>query len=337
VRLADEGDREEWNRVAREGVNGTFFHTWEWCEAIRTGQDEQVYRIIYEFNNKIVAIWPCFVRSKERNMISFMNVLWSPYPSTWGYGGPCLLRETEKNCISEMLDFIDKIVKENKKILDFRVSLWEDDFKDFFMDWTKTKRQTSVLDITHKEEYLLKSFDKRLRNSISKAKRSVIEVISIKSKKKMITFYNELWKPLVKRKNILDNPMKYFEKIYDLMADIEMVKIFIAEIDGNMTSAILTGIFRDTMFYMESATSPNYRKENPNSLLLWEAILYAKKRGIRYLDLCGMPEDKENGIFRFKSKFNGEIKQVTEFRKRYRFKIIRKTIKKAKKILERGK
>ena len=137
VRLALDGDREEWNRVAQTGINGTLFHTWEWSETIRRGQKEEVYRVLYEHEGNIVALWPCFTRSKGIKASPNLKILWSPYPSTWGYGGPCVLERTEEDVVSEMLNFISELIRKDKRIFDFRVSMWSKDYLDFFRDWTE--------------------------------------------------------------------------------------------------------------------------------------------------------------------------------------------------------
>jgi lipid II:glycine glycyltransferase (peptidoglycan interpeptide bridge formation enzyme) len=63
----------------------------------------------------------------------------------------------------------------------------------------------------------------------------------------------------------------------------------------------------DTSTYFIGTTDDTGRKLQVNYVLLWEAILYAKKSGCEWFDIGGLNATTPKGIAHFKSGLNSEL------------------------------
>jgi len=73
------------------------------------------------------------------------------------------------------------------------------------------------------------------------------------------------------------------------------------EPDGVLIS-VVSG---NTAIYLVGVTNNVGRKYNANYLMLWQAIIDAKKRGCNWFDLGGLNENTSKGIAHFKYGVNG--------------------------------
>ncbi|WP_269851468.1 hypothetical protein [Methanosarcina horonobensis] len=57
-------DKEQWNNVVKESLNGTFYHTWEWNEVIEKGLNSEALSVAVEDDeeNKLIGIFPFFYK-----------------------------------------------------------------------------------------------------------------------------------------------------------------------------------------------------------------------------------------------------------------------------------
>lgn len=67
----------------------------------------------------------------------------------------------------------------------------------------------------------------------------------------------------------------------------------------------------DTSTYFIGSTNDEGRKFQANYVLLWEAILYAKKMGCQWFDIGGLNNTTPKGIAHFKNGLNAELYSLT--------------------------
>ena len=76
--------------------------------------------------------------------------------------------------------------------------------------------------------------------------------------------------------------------------------MLIAELDNTPLAGILLLQWRDALYYKFNATLDSSHR--PNELLLWKAMLFGHKRGLRTLDL-GLSDHDQPSLIRYKRKF----------------------------------
>jgi lipid II:glycine glycyltransferase (peptidoglycan interpeptide bridge formation enzyme) len=89
---------------------------------------------------------------------------------------------------------------------------------------------------------------------------------------------------------------------------------FLAVHEGRPLAGVFIFTFGEKYWFMHGASSTEKRSYNPNHLLQWEVMRWARRRGIRYYDMVGIPKPEDRneddpyyGVYRFKIGFGGEI------------------------------
>lgn len=94
-----------------------------------------------------------------------------------------------------------------------------------------------------------------------------------------------------------------------------MMRLEIALADNRPVACALFHDYYHTCTYTFAGSLPEARNTNAAALLLWQAMLNAKARGLKWMDLYGTaPEGAASshpwaGFTAFKAKFGGHIEQ----------------------------
>lgn len=173
-----------------------------------------------------------------------------------------------------------------------------------------------VLDITKPEGELLSGMRKSHRYLIKKGLK--IKDLRLKKTKepKDIKKFLPLYKSLSKQKHFV--PHKGIKEEFEIFGKDDQEVLFLAEFlpagrQGNkkIIAGGLIAFIGDTAIYRHSASDENYKNIPAMHLILWEAILEAKKRGKKFFNFWGIaPTDSKRhpwqGLTLFKTGFGGE-------------------------------
>jgi len=188
----------------------------------------------------------------------------------------------------------------------------------------KDNYATIIVDLSPTEEEILKSIEKSARNGISKAIRSGLRVEETGMSEEMYHMYS---KTMTDGGSEPEDQEELKKKAIVFFACLKDERI-IAEAslwieDGRIT-------------LHTNASLKEYQNYQPNNLLYWECIKWAKKNGYKELDLggfqTGITSKHLEGINNFKRKWG----QIRYYEKNYSFfrAIGRKLIKKNKVLWE---
>ncbi len=192
---------------------------------------------------------------------------------------------------------------------------------------------TLVLDTSRPEEKILADMKPKWRYNINLANRKGIKVREGISEKDIKIFY-ELTKEMEKRGGYKGHEYEYYKKMFEVLGNgsdkgerdssartprasvgmtegKDVLKLFIAEYEGQPLAAILVSYFDQVATYLHGASGNEQRELMPTYALQWAAIREAKNRNCRLYDFWGVsPKDEKNhlwaGISRFKRGFGGE-------------------------------
>ncbi|HPC35697.1 MAG TPA: peptidoglycan bridge formation glycyltransferase FemA/FemB family protein [Candidatus Marinimicrobia bacterium] len=172
---------------------------------------------------------------------------------------------------------------------------------------------TYRLDLTKTEEQLLNSMESRVKYDIRKAQRDNVEILSDDGNEEYLKkFYNLLYK-VADRNKFPIYSYEMMQNIWNVLSPKGMCKIFLARIEGEIVSGAFLFLFGDKCIYQWGGSVKT--KINPNQLLHWKIIQWAKSKGVRIYDLQGIPENVKKGddlwgIYLFKRGFGGERVQL---------------------------
>jgi lipid II:glycine glycyltransferase (peptidoglycan interpeptide bridge formation enzyme) len=161
------------------------------------------------------------------------------------------------------------------------------------------------------EESLLKGFHSKARYNIGLAKRKGVKVVEDNSSKAFEN-YLELTRETVNRQRFYAHKENYHRLMWQTLNE-EMIdqkkepiaRLLTAKYRGVTISAWVLFVFNNTLYYPYGASSSRYRNVMANNLMMWEAIRYGKKLGLKTFDLWGREPGK--GFTRFKEAYNPSL------------------------------
>lgn len=170
------------------------------------------------------------------------------------------------------------------------------------------------IDLTKSEEELLKNFSSKTRYNIRLAQKKGVKVIEDNSDK-AFERYIELTRETVERQDFYAHTKKYHMLMWkylhkDILERNEkpIARLLTATYNNEIITTWIVFIWHDFLFYPYGASSDKYKEVMANNLIMWEAIRFGKKIGLKTFDLWGREEGK--GFTKFKEGYNP---QVVEF------------------------
>lgn len=338
IRIANNEDKKAWNEVASKAENSTYAHTWEWKEVIENGFGIESLCLVAEDNTgEIVGIYPGFLQPLKIKNVALISKrlknLYSPFYHTWDYGGPCVLPEADEKVLEKLVIEMERFAKK-KGAITLRISPFEgDELKKIMLKsgYRISERLTSVIDLTKSEEELWEGLNKKTRTPIRKARKLRVTITRNNTEYSLNVFFNILCS-LSKSKGFYCPNFNFFKRVVDVLDKKGMVKTYLANYEDKSVGASLVLCFKDMVVTRYWAVLPEYYFTQANNLLVWEILMDGKTNGYKRCDLGGMPSNKKEGRYIFKSGWGGEIKHVDWHVKYVRFGNIVNMYKKIKNI-----
>lgn len=170
---------------------------------------------------------------------------------------------------------------------------------------------TIILDLTKKEEELLKNMKPKTRYNIRlSAKKGVI--VREETNDKGFEIFTRLYFDTCQRQGYFGHNYHYHKTIFDTLKN-KISHILIAYYQNTPLGAFQLFLFNDILFYPYGGSSVKQRNLMAANLLMWEAIRFGKKRGAKIFDMWGsLPPhyDKKHpwaGFTRFKQGYGGKF------------------------------
>ena len=158
-----------------------------------------------------------------------------------------------------------------------------------------------------KEQILLRSFRRDHRYTI----RYATERYGIKLRELPVAEFDVLLKLLEesgRQHGFVPRDQKFFEQMVDAFgSDVSAV---VAELpDGTPIAAAFFILYGDEVIYLSSGLSREYKKLGGPHLIQSSMIKYAYANGFRKYNFWGTNPDPENGVYKFKQGFHGEVEE----------------------------
>lgn len=170
-------------------------------------------------------------------------------------------------------------------------------------------KETRVLNILKNESELMKEMEHDTKYAIRVSERRGVKISSFESIEEKRKSFDDFWKIFHKtntRHGLSIYPKKYYEAVARLNGECKS-KIFLARLNDKVIAGAVIIFFNDTATYLYAASLSGYGKFNAPSLILWHAILCAKRSGCLKFDLWGTSSEKKEwaGVTAFKKSFGG--------------------------------
>ena len=168
-----------------------------------------------------------------------------------------------------------------------------------------------ILDVTPKEEELLKNMKKNTRYSIKKAEKDGVSVRHATSmnEKDFEIFWN-IYMVTATRQHFTPYSKDFVYKEFKLFFEDNQAVLFFAEYQGKAISTAFIVYANGSGYYHHGASDYTFPGITPSEILQWHAICEAKKRGMKRYNFWGIvPETAVKhpwqGLSKFKRSFGG--------------------------------
>lgn len=173
---------------------------------------------------------------------------------------------------------------------------------------------TFWIDLSSSEEDLMKGFSSKTRYNIRLAQRRGVKVVEDNSDK---TFENyiDLTRETVERQGFYAHTERYHRLMWKFLhqdmvskKEFPIAHLLTAIYQKEIIATWIVFVWHDYLYYPYGASTEKYKNVMANNLMMWEAIRFGKKLGLKIFDLWGREEGK--GFTKFKEGYNP---QVVEF------------------------
>jgi peptidoglycan pentaglycine glycine transferase (the first glycine) len=176
------------------------------------------------------------------------------------------------------------------------------------------QKTTLVVDLSTSEEELLGRMKGKTRYNVRLADRKGVEVVEPEFEEAWEAFYGFMKYTADRAGYPIRRSQEY---LHDNMRDMHAAgrgNLFFAMYEGMPLAGIYVYTFGSKCWYIHGGSSNEKRNLMPNYLLQWEAMRWARQRGLTYYDMVGVPrpenlneDDSMWGVYRFKVGFGGKI------------------------------
>ena len=165
---------------------------------------------------------------------------------------------------------------------------------------------TFWIDLTKSEEELLKGFSQKTRYNIRLAERRGVTVTEDNSDK-AFEVYLKLTRDTVNRQRFFAHNEKYHRLMWKHLKPAGIAHLLTAKYQNRIIAAWILFAHKDFLYYPYGASSsdPNDYRLMPSALLMWVAIKFGKKLGLKTFDLWGREPGK--GFTKFKEGYNPQV------------------------------
>ncbi len=274
---------------------------------------EAVYLVAKDSGTLIGAL-PAFIRYNH----TYGNVL-NSLPFYGSYGGVIVSpRASDKNQIKmALIDGLHELsIKKNVAVSTLIANPLNDDTNIYEKCFGQTLRDerigqiTYLPDVWHSEvdlqQRLMESFHKKTRTAIRKAQKSELVIRHTESMESLRQLA-EMHHQNIQAVGGLEKPWLVFEAISKIFTYDLDYRVYLAEKNSQIVAALLVFFYNRTVEYFTPATHEGFRIFQPMSLLIYQAMQDAVRRGCRRWNWGGTWLT-QGGVYDFKNRWGAEDK-----------------------------
>lgn len=168
-----------------------------------------------------------------------------------------------------------------------------------------------ILDLAQSEQELLAGMKPKTRYNLRLAQKKQVE-IKVSTDPQDIQIFYKISKQMAERQRIRIQPEKYFRRMFEIFSKKHQAFLYLAYYKKKVIAANLVIYSGQTATYVHGSSANEFRNVMAPYVLQWQAILDAKKAGLKIYDFGGVaPKGVEDhawqGITRFKQGFGGQL------------------------------
>ncbi len=221
---------------------------------------------------------------------------------------------------------VDEICRQCRAVfLKIEPDAWDEDAFDFrrssFISSPHNIQppRTIVVDLRGTEDEILARMKQKTRYNIRLADKKGVTIRTWED----ISAFHRMMLVTGGRDGFGVHSLEYYRRAYELFHPAGMCELFVAEFEAKPLAALMAFAHGKRAWYVYGASNDEERNRMPTYLLQWEAMRWARSKGVEEYDLWGVPDENEEtleanfesrhdglwGVYRFKRGFGGELKR----------------------------
>jgi hypothetical protein len=309
IRIAQNADAKEWDRIISESPQGTIFHYWDWLKITENHTRTKLYPLIGIKNGVPIGVYPLFFQR-----IGPIRMVFSPPPhAAIFYLGPVFAANTgltqEKmetiyiGFHGSVENFIKHELSANYMSIALSPSL-QDPRPFIWSGYSVGPSFDYVTDLRKGADYLLQSLDKKQRQDLNRAKKRGISV-EPGGQKEIDLIQDIMTNRYEEQMKIVTVPPGYLSDIYDKFKD--HIAVFVTRFEGEIVTGLINLRYRDTLYSWIGNPKPRMPiSPSPNDLMAWEIIKYGCEKQLKFSVTMGAAGNERLHKY-YVSKFNPEL------------------------------
>jgi hypothetical protein len=301
--ILDPGRRPDWDDLLRQSGDSCFFHSSAWAEVLRS---------TYGFRPQYFAVTEAGGLSLLMPFMEVDSALTGKRGVSLPFTDYCPAHARNEGDLREAAaEVIAHGERAKWKYAEWRDAAW---LGEDLPVWES--HYFHEIDLRRGESDLFASLSDNNRRNIRKAGRSGVAVRVEQSAAAMSEFYrlNVLTR---KRHGLPPQPRSFFRNVFDLIIAKDMGAVVTATYENRVVAASVYFCFGERGMYKYGASDLERQELRPNNILMWEALLWLKSRGLATMDL-GRTELPNEGLLRFKRTWGAKESLIRYYRYSFR-------------------
>ena len=306
ISLLKKNEEHEYTEMLHKSNESMFFQTIPYRDLLEEFLSVKSYFIVAKKSGRVVAAIPAYIK-ENKEYGNVMNS--SPFiGSNGGFIVDSRLDYLEKREIKKkLLKRYNELAVEKNCVLstiitspfDRDILFYEDNLDYKFRDYRIGYIKGFDMCFNNQEELLLRTVEKRCRNSITRSKKN-LELEDSDDFKDLF----ELHKKNMGGKGAF-KPFRFFELVKKHFKEGEY-ELSYALMNGKRIAGLLVFYFKDTVEYFTPAFDIEYKKEQATSFLIYEAMEKSIEKGFKYWNFGGTTLPSQRDVAYFKKSWGSD-------------------------------
>lgn len=276
-----ESMRSQWNASILH-MGGTYFHVWEWGEAIEKAYGWRTKRFGLLKDGVIAACLPVTVMRSVTGRLKGVSMAFG------NYGGAVAL--PGENIDSFVKECISKLAA---------CSIDEVELRSLTQEQGGADEVTFILDLPHSEKELWSNIGSKTRNQVRKAQAADLTIEWDNGK---LPEFHRVYSKNMHRLGTPVHSERFFEEI--ILAFKEDALVLTVAHKSQVIAGMLCIRHGDSWADPFASSDPEYKSLNPNMLMYWVAISHAQSEGAAKFDFGR--SQSGSGTYKFKAQWSAQ-------------------------------
>lgn len=292
-------DVQDWNDLLSDSEICDAFQTYEWALVLRNSMGVRPRFMTVRQGGQIVG-----------GVMFFSKKMFGVVDSYEVRGGPLYAKGYKETVMKSILKALNRRKKKLVNLLFVPYPIINNGFEQTFKaeGYFSYPFRTIVIDLNKELEEIWQALNKRARWGVRKAERMELTVKVADNWQEWEQYYS-LHQFHGREKHYPTDPPEFFREMFKLHHK-RMARLFLAKHGKRIVAGSLFLVCKQNMVFLQNASQKAFLAHNPNNLLQWKSIEWAKENGVKIYDFDGLPLEQTaylRGVYEYKKRWDGNI------------------------------